>query len=149
MFNKNKIIATLATASIALASVASVAPTATATPSNLKTCEGTNYALANGFPQVKAEFDKRFGAPVKSKNYTWQAKDDAAVWDAWCYITGSTALLDMDAQPDPKIVSDNQFPLPEDGTTATFRAESRSGGYAIDLQNHSGGHVGYKVHVIR
>ncbi|WP_426706775.1 hypothetical protein [Corynebacterium auriscanis] len=149
MFNKRKISAALLAVSCSLGAVVATAPTATAVPSNLKTCAGTNYEIAYGFPQVKAEFDKRFGAPVKSKSYTWQAKDDAAVWDAWCYITGSTALLDMDHKPNPEIVSDNQFPLPEDGSIATFRSFSRSGGITIDLQNKSGGHVGCKVHVTR
>lgn len=149
MFTKKKAFSALTAATVALSSgaaVTAVAPNAFATPSNLKTCEGTNYSRVTNVGQLRTEFDKRFGPP--NKRNVWQAKDDAAVWDAWCFITGSRAFLDMNATP-PEVVSGNHIPLAEDGVVVSFRAFSGSGGYTIDVNAKSIGQGGQKVHVGR
>ena len=133
MRNKKKTFLALTAATAILNSGAAVMPNASATPSNLKTCEGTDYSRALNIGEVNTEFNKRFGSP--NKKGVWQAKDDAAVWDAWCFITGSRAFLDMTAEPVPKIVSDNDFPLAEDGVIVSFHSKSKSGGYTIRLNN--------------
>lgn len=144
MFTKKKAFSMLAATAVALSSGATVTPSVSAAPSDLKTCEGTNYGTATNVGQIRGEFDKRFGPP--NKKGVWQAKDDAAVWDAWCFITGSSALLDMTATP-PKIVSDNRYPLDEDGVTVGFRAGSKSGGYTIDVNAKNLNQGVQKVHV--
>lgn len=137
MFTRRKAFSALATTAVALSSGAVVTPNAAAVPSDLKTCEGTNYETVVNVGELNSEFNKRFGSP--NKKGVWQAKDDAAVWDAWCFITGSSALLDMTAEPVPKIVSDNDFPLDEDGVIVSFHAKSKSGGYTIKLNDKGNG----------
>ena len=144
MFTKKKAFSMLAATAVALSSGATATPSVSAAPSDLKTCEGTNYGTVTNVGQIRGEFNKRFGPP--NKKGVWQAKDDAAVWDAWCFITGSSALLDMNATP-PKIVSDNFYQLAEDGVFVGFRSVSDSGGYTIDVNAKSLGQGVQKVHV--
>ena len=137
MPNKRKAFLALAAASATLNSGAAITPNAAAVPSDLKTCEGTNYGTVVNVGELNSEFNKRFGSP--NKKGVWQAKDDAAVWDAWCFITGSSALLDMTAEPVPKIVSDNDFPLAEDGVIVSFHVKTKSGGYTIRFNDKGNG----------
>lgn len=147
MFTKKKAFSMLAAATVALSSGATATPSVSAAPSDLKTCEGTNYGTVTNVGQIRGEFDKRFGPP--NKKGVWQAKDDAAVWDAWCFITGSSALLDMNAQPVPDLVTENRYPLDEDGVFVGFRSGSRSGGYTIDVNAKNLNQGVQKVHVER
>lgn len=105
-------------------------------------CVGTSYPLLYDFAQARAAMDKKFGKP--NKNKVWQARNESAVWDAWCQMTHSTALMQ-----DGKLITNEQETFPVDGSYARFRTNSTSVGYTIDLKNANGGKKIWKVHVIR
>lgn len=55
----------------------------------------------------------------------------------------------MTAQSNPKLASENNYPLAEDGVIVGFRSFSDSGGYTVDVNAKSLGQGGQKVHVGR
>ena len=102
-------------------------------------CSTSSYPMLYDFAQVQGAMNERFGAP--NKYSVWQAANDDAVWDAWCVATHSTALM-----RDGKLISNRMVTFPNDGSTAYFREQSRSGGYTIDFRKTDSNRT-WKVHV--
>ncbi|MCF4005665.1 hypothetical protein L1O03_00500 [Corynebacterium uropygiale] len=119
-------------------------PVAAADVPQQRNCVGTHYPMPYTFADIRATMDKKFGKP--NKNRVWQAENNDAVWDAWCAVTHSTALAELGDKP--HLLTDKLITFPEDGSTAYFRFDSKSGGYTINLMNKSNGRRSeFKVHV--
>lgn len=116
---------------------AAQAPIATASePSggSARWCAG-GQAFFGDFEHARSQLDKRY--PRNGR--VWQAPNDSAVWSEWCLFSNGKAVM-RGTETTPSRVTFR------DGTVASFRASSKSGGYTIDFNTPT--HTkNWKIHV--
>ena len=96
---------------------------------------GAGKAFFGDFEHARARLDMRY--PRKGR--VWQAPDDNAVWSEWCLFSRGKAVM-CGAKTTPTRVTFH------DGTVASFRTSSKSGGYTIDFNTPTHTKI-WKIHV--
>lgn len=97
-------------------------------PGVLRDCRGTSYDCWDNFDEAKEFLDGKF----ELEGNVWQAPSEDDIWDAWCAASASSGQLESDGE-NIFLVGDQLITFPEDGNTAYFRTESKSGGMTIDV----------------